>query len=176
MTENSTRRSLWKEILAGALLSIFVLGGLAIAAGPPPALGAWFGRAALAGHRHGFFGDNPERARKHAEFVTEFVLDEVDATPEQTAQVTAIVFGFMQEMHGLKAEHAARRETLMAALAAPEISRAELESLRTDELATLDGVSQKLVDAVVNAAAVLTTEQRARLVELAEEMHEAHGH
>jgi len=176
MTENSTRRSLWKEILTGALLSVFVLGGLAIAASPPPSLGAWFGRATLAGHRHGSFGDNPERARKHAEFITEFVLDEVDASPEQTEQLTAIVFGFMQEMQGLKAEHRARRDALLAALAQPEISRAELESLRAEELATLDGVSQKLVDAVVNAAAVLTTEQRARLVELAEEMHEAHGH
>ncbi len=170
MTETSTRRSLWKEILAGALLSAFVL-GLAIAAAPPPALGAWFGRAALAGHRHGGWGDNPERARKHAEFITEFVLDEVDASSEQTVQVTGIVFGFMQEMQGLREEHRARREALLAALSAPEISRAELESLRAEELATLDGVSQKLVDAVVNAAAVLTPEQRSRLVELAEEMH-----
>ena len=104
------------------------------------------------------------------------MLDEVDATPEQTEQVTAIVFGFMQDVQGLKDEHRARREALMAALSAPEISRAELETLRTEELATLDGVSQKLVDAVVNAAAVLTPEQRARLVELAEEMHERHEH
>ena len=175
MTENSTRRSLWKELLAGALLSVLVL-GLALAAAPPPALGAWFGRAALAGHRHGDWGANPERARKHAEFMTEFVLDEVDATPEQTEQVTAIVFGFMQEMQGLKDEHRVRHQELMSALSAPEISRAELESLRAEELATLDGVSQKLVDAVVNAAAVLTTDQRARLVELAQEMHEGHGH
>jgi protein CpxP len=175
MTESSIRRSLWKELLAGALLSAFVI-GLAVAAAPPPALGAWFGRAALAGHRHHDWGDNPERARKHAEFVTEFVLDEVDASSAQTEQVTAIVFGFMQELHGLKAEHRTRREALLAALAAPEISRAELETLRAEELATLDAVSQKLVDAVVNAAAVLTPEQRAQLVELAEEMHESRGH
>jgi Spy/CpxP family protein refolding chaperone len=175
MNESSIRRSLWKELLAGALLCAFVI-GLAVAAAPPAALGAWFGRAALAGHGHGDWDDNPERARKHAEFITGFVLDEVDANAEQTEQVTAIVFGFMQEMQGLKAEHRARRETLMAALAAPEISRAELESLRAEELATLDGVSQKLVDAVVNVAAVLTPEQRAKLIELAEEMHESHGH
>ena len=175
MTENSIRRSLWKEILGGALLCVVVL-GLAVAAAPPPALGAWFGRAAFAGHRHGDWGANPERARKHAEFMTGFVLDEVDATPEQTEQVTAIVLGFMQDMQGLKEEHRARHVALMAALAQPEVSRAELESLRLEEFATLDGVSQKLVDAVVNAAAVLTPEQRARLVELAREMHEDHGH
>jgi Spy/CpxP family protein refolding chaperone len=175
MTENSIRRSLWKELLAGALLCVFVL-GLAIAAAPPPALGAWFGRAAFAGHRHGDWGDNPERARKHAEFMTGFVLDEVDATPEQTEQVTTIVLGFMQEVQGLKVEHRTRHQELMAALSQPEISRAELESLRAEQLATLDGVSQKLIDAIVSAAAVLTTEQRARLVELAQEMHESHAH
>ncbi len=172
MDEKGILRSLWKELLAGALLCALVL-GLSLAAAPLPALAAWFGSTALAGHRHGW-GDDPARARKHAEFVTEFVLDEVDATPEQTEQVTAIVFGFMQDVHGLKEEHRLRREALLAALAAPEISRAELETLRTEELATLDGVSQRLVDAVVNAAAVLTPEQRSKLIELAEEMHERH--
>ena len=175
MTETSTHRSLWKELLAGALLAVVVL-GLAIGAAPMSALGAWFGRGTLASHRHGDRGANPERARKHAEFMTEFVLDEVDATPEQTERVTTIVLGFMQDMQGLKEEHRTRHAELLAALSQPEISRATLETLRAEELATLDGVSQKLVDAVVEAAAVLTTEQRARLVELAQEMHEDHGH
>ncbi len=167
MNEKSILRSLWKELLAGALLAALVV-GLSLAAAAPSALAGWFG-----GHRHGW-GDDPERARKRAEFVTGFVLDEIDASPEQTAQVTEIVFGFMQDVHALRDEHRARREALLAALSAPEISRAELETLRAEELATLDGVSHKLVDAVANAAAVLTPEQRARLVELAEEMHERH--
>jgi Spy/CpxP family protein refolding chaperone len=162
MTEISSRRSLWKEILAGALLSVFVL-GLAIAAAPPSALGGWFR------------GADPERTRKHAEFMTGYVLSEVDATPEQTEQVTSIVVGFVQDMQGLHEEHRMRHADLLAALSQPEISRATLESLRAEELATLDGASQRLVDAVVNAAAVLTPEQRTRLVELAEEMHGRHG-
>jgi Spy/CpxP family protein refolding chaperone len=167
MNEKSIVRSLWKELLAGALLLALVV-GISLAAAPPDALAGWLG-----GHRHGF-GDDPERMRKHAEFVTGFVLDEVDATPEQTEQVTEIVFGFMQDVRALRAEHRTRHEALLAALAAPEVSRAELETLRTEELATLDGVSRKLVDAVANAAGVLTPEQRVRLVELAQEMHDRH--
>ena len=175
MTEKQTRRSLWKEILGGALLSVLVL-GLALAAAPPPALGAWFGRAAFTGHRHGDWGTNPERARKHAEFMTEFVLDEVDATPEQTEQVTVIVLGFMQEMQGLRELHRDRHELLLAELSRPEISRVSIQSLRAEELATLDALSQKLVDAVVDAASVLSPEQRVKLVELAQEMRGRHGH
>ncbi len=175
MTENPIRRSLWKEILAGALLCVFVL-GLAIAAAPPEALGAWVGRAAFAGHRHGNWGDNPERARKHAEFMTEFVLDEVDATPEQTEQVTTIVLGFMQELQGLRELHRERHELLLAELSRPELSRVSIQTLRAEELATLEALSQKLVDAVVDAASVLTPEQRVRLVEYAQEMHGRHDH
>lgn len=166
MTETSNRRSFWKELAAGALLTALVF-GLAFAAAPPSAFG---------GFRHGDWGSDPERARKHAEFMTGYVLSEVDASPEQTERVTAIVVDFVQDLQGLKEEHRARHAELLAALSQPEISRAALESLRAEELATLDGVSQRLVDAVVNAAAVLTPEQRTRLVELAEEMHGSHGH
>jgi Spy/CpxP family protein refolding chaperone len=175
MTETGSRRSLVREIVAGALLSLLVV-GIAVAAAPPAALGALFGKAAPLGSlRHGDWGDNPERARKHAEFMTGYVLSEVDATPEQTAQITAIVLGFVQDMQGLRAEHRARHDALLAALSQPEVSRDTLETLRTEELASIDAVSQRLVDAVVNAAGVLTPEQRVKLVELAQEMHGGHG-
>jgi protein CpxP len=166
MTETSNLRSFWKEILAGALLTVFIL-GLAIAAAPPTALGGWF---------RGGHGDDPARAQKHAEFMTGYVLSEVDATPEQTERVTAIVLAFVQDMQGLKEEHRERHTALLAALSAPEISRTTLETLRAEELATLDGVSQRLVDAVVDAAAVLTPEQRVSLIEHAEEMRGRHRH
>lgn len=174
MTETASRRSLVREIVAGALLTLLVV-GVAVAAAPPAALGALFGKAnTLGGHRHGDWGADPERARKHAEFMTGYVLSEVDATPEQTEQVTAIVLGFVQDMQGLREEHKARRAALLAALSAPEISRTALETLRAEELATIDSVSQRLADAVVNAAGVLTPEQRVELVEFAQEMHGGH--
>jgi len=180
MTETGSRRSLVREIVAGALLTLLVV-GIAVAAAPPAALGALFGKATtLGGHRHhGDWGADPERARKKAEFMTGYVLSEVDATPEQTERVTAIVLGFVQDMQGLREEHRARHDALLAALSQPEISRSALETLRAEELATIDSVSQRLVDAVVNAAGVLTPEQRVELIELAQEMHGdrgGHGH
>lgn len=166
MTDSPTRRSLWKEILAGALLCALVL-GVALAAAPPDA---------FAGHGRHDWGSDPERAQKHARFMTGFVLDEVDATPEQTEQVTAIVLAFVQEAQALRELHQERRELLLAELSRPEISRESIQTLRAQELASIDALSQKLADAVVDAASILTPEQRARLVEYAEEMHGRHGH
>ena len=152
-------KSLWKEILAGALLVAFVLGLIAA----PSALASLFGRH---GRHH---GHDPARMKKHAEFATEFVLREVDATPEQTERVKAIVNGALDELLAGHAEHEARREALIAELSAPEISRSALQALREEELALWDATSARVVDAFVDAAAVLTPEQRARLIELARE-------
>ncbi len=179
MTAPVPSRSLWREIVIGALLAALVF-GLAFAAAPPSALAGLFSRGAHAlgmhRHQHGF-GHDPERARKHAAFATEFVLREVDATPEQTERVQAIVAGAIDELVGVRAQHAARRDALLAELGRPEISRTALQSLRAEELALWDATSAKLVDALVDAAAVLTPEQRTRLIELGRELHGEHaGH
>jgi Spy/CpxP family protein refolding chaperone len=166
MSDHASSRSLWKELVAGALLAALVF-GLAFAA--PSAVASLFGR-------HRGHGHDPERMKKHAEFATEFVLREVDATPEQTEQVKAIVARALEDLAGVREQHEARREALVAELAQPEISRTALQSLRAEELALWDTTSAKLVDALVDAAAVLTPEQRAELIELANEMHEEHGH
>jgi Spy/CpxP family protein refolding chaperone len=157
-------KSLWKEILAGALLVALVL-GLTVA---PSALASLFG-----GHRH--HGHDPARMKKHAEFATEFVLREVDATAEQTERVQAIVNGALDELLAVREQHESRRDALLAELSAPEISRTALQSLRAEELALWDATSARLVDAFVDAAAVLTPEQRAELIALAREHHGPHG-
>jgi Spy/CpxP family protein refolding chaperone len=155
-------KSLWKELLAGALLVALLLGLFAA----PAALAGLFGR-----HRH--HDPDPARMKKHAEFATEFVLREVDATAEQTERVKQIVNGALDELLAGHEQHEARRDALLAELAAPEISRSALQALRAEELALWDATSVRLVDAFVDAAAVLTPEQRAELIALAREHH--HG-
>ena len=108
----SDARSLWKEILAGALLAALVF---ALAFAAPSAVASLFGR-------HRGHGHDPERMKKHAAFATEFVLREVDATPEQTAQVQAIVAGALDELAGVREQHEARRTALVEELSRPEIS------------------------------------------------------
>jgi protein CpxP len=161
----SGSRSLWKEIAAGAVLAGLVF---ALAFGAPSALASLFGRRGL--HEH-----DPERLQKRAAFATELVLREVEATPEQTAQVQAIVASAIAELAGVREQHEARRDALLAELVQPEISRTSLQALRAEEIALWDATSARLVDALVDAAAVLTPEQRERLLELARELHE-HRH
>jgi CheY-like chemotaxis protein/Spy/CpxP family protein refolding chaperone len=156
-------KSLWKEILAGALLVALVLGLFAA----PSALASLVGR-----HRHG--GHDPERMKKHAEFATEFVLREVDATPDQTERVKAIVGGAIDELLAGREPHDARRDALLAELAQPEISRTALQSLRAEELALWDDLDEAR-RRLRRRGAVLTPEQRVRLIELAREHHAGHG-
>jgi periplasmic protein CpxP/Spy len=151
---------LLKEIgLAVALATVLI--GLAV--GGIASTGGW--------HRD----LDPERMRKHAEFAVEFALREVDATPEQVARVKAIVTEAIGGLDRIQDQHVANRDNLIAQLAQPEISRDAVQAIRAQELALADTASTELVDALVDAAAVLTPEQRVELIELAREFH-GHEH
>ena len=57
-------------------------------------------------------------------------------------------------------------------LLAPSIDRARIESLRAEQVKSLDEASKRLVTAIEDAAEVLSPEQRAAL---AEQMRKHHG-
>ena len=61
------------------------------------------------------------------------------------------------------------REDLTKLLGASSVDRAAVEKLRSERIAEIDQVSQKMTAALVEAAEVLTPEQRAKLVEHLEE-------
>jgi Spy/CpxP family protein refolding chaperone len=111
---------------------------------------------------------NPEAQRERAEFATDWVLNKLDATDAQRTQVKAIVAGTLQELAPLRDQHRQHREAFLAALAQPDVDRATLEDLRRAELQLAENASQRIVTAVADAAAVLTPEQRAELVKMAE--------
>jgi Spy/CpxP family protein refolding chaperone len=165
MTDSTRTRSLAKEILAATLLAALVI-GLGIGFIAPPALGAFF--------RGGHWQSDPERMRKHADIAVEVALREVDATPEQIARVKEITASLIAELEAAHDSHQAHKDAIVAALRQPEIPREELQALRAQEVALFDDLSVKVTDALVDAAAALTPEQRAQLIDLAEEMH-GHG-
>ena len=107
----------------------------------------WFGR------RHHDPGERAQRA----------VLEIVERAYEQLADLDLDP----GEMHG----------ELLDALSGDTVDRDALEALRAARLHDAETVTQVLLDAIADAAEVLTPEQRAQLPELAGDSHgHARGH
>ncbi|MGS1097582.1 Spy/CpxP family protein refolding chaperone [Aquamicrobium terrae] len=144
------RRTRW--IVAGGV-SVLALAGIGVAG----AMGGGTGPHMMAmGMNHGgpFGGRGIERA-----------LDAVDATAEQEDRIWAIIDGARAEMRPAMREFRDTRTAVMDLMAAPTIDRTAAEKLRAERIAVIDEASKKMVATALDAAEVLTPEQRARLVE-----------
>ncbi len=108
------------------------------------------------------------RMSERAEFAAGWVLNRIDATPEQEEQVKAIVASAMGELAPLRAEHCENRQAMLDVLSQPEIDREALGQLRQSTLGLADTASSRLVTAIADAADVLTPEQRTALMEMAQ--------
>ena len=114
------------------------------------------------GWRHGM--DSGEMA-EHLQVHVEHVLKEVDATPEQTAQIKDIVAAATKDLQALRAEHGNARQEMHELFTAATIDRTRLESLRAEHMQALDAASKRCATAIADAAEVLTPEQRKKLGE-----------
>jgi len=95
----------------------------------------------------------------------EHMLDAVDATDAQHAQIKKIMQAAQAD---LKTQHETMRtlhEQSLALLAAPKIDAAAIEALRVKQNAVHEQVSKRMSQAMIDAAGVLTPEQRAKLAE-----------
>lgn len=145
-----------------------VLGGLMATA-----IGAWANNHGGPGGWHGGGrwcrgAAGPEAQRERAEFVTDWVLKKVNATDDQRATIKAIVATTLQDLAPARDEHRQHREAFLAALTQPNVDRASLEDLRRAELQLAEDASQRIVAALAEVADVLTPEQRAELVQMAQ--------
>lgn len=94
-----------------------------------------------------------------------WLLGKVDATDEQEAKVKSVLMGLTPDVMELQASHKALKMKFATALAADLINQDELARLRTAGLDLTDRVFNRSFDAMVQTAAVLTPEQRRKLVE-----------
>ncbi|WP_349369603.1 Spy/CpxP family protein refolding chaperone [Salinarimonas sp.] len=189
-TPKTPRSRLSRTLLAG---TVAVLGLGAIGAGLVAAQDAapMLQRAAMgAGPMHGAmsagpgegprggmmhearFGEGREHGGRMAAFMQwrlERTLEDVDASPEQIERVKAIAEEARADIAPMIGEFRGTREALAEILGAETLDRAAAETLRAERVATMEAVSARGLEAMLDAAAVLTPEQRA---ELAEEMGE----
>jgi len=130
-----------------------------------------------AGGSHGGLGfgrhfrHDPEIARERAEFAASWVLSRVGATDEQQQQIKAIIGSSVDDLALLAEQHRQSRDTWIAELSKPTIDRAALEQLRQNGMETADAATERLVEALADAAQVLTSEQRTQLIEMADRFH-----
>ncbi|MBO6719388.1 MAG: Spy/CpxP family protein refolding chaperone [Rhizobiaceae bacterium] len=96
-------------------------------------------------------------------------LDAIDATDEQADQIYDIMDTARDSVRPLMREFRDTRDDLTEILSADTIDRQALETLRAERVAAIDTASKTMTEALLNAADVLTPEQRAELVKLFEE-------
>lgn len=146
------RRTRW--VVAGGVAVLALAGiGAAGAMGGGDGMGRQFMEV---GMRHGghFAGRGLGRA-----------LEAVDATAEQEDRIWEIIDDARAELRPMMREFRNTRTAVVDLIAAGTIDRAAAETLRAERIAAIDEASKKMTTAVLDAAEVLTPEQRAKLAE-----------
>jgi periplasmic protein CpxP/Spy len=122
--------------------------------------------------RRGLFDSMIETVLEaHADRMVHHLSVEIDATAEQQEKLRAIVTGAIMDLMPVREKIMAARATARDLLTQPTVDRTAIEKFRAELIETHDAVSKRLVQAVVDAAEVLTPEQRLRV----SDMLPAHG-
>jgi protein CpxP len=143
--QNSRRR--WFAGLAA-------LGGLGLVAAQVPAHG-WGRQGAV---------DPQERARRLDYRIGRLVKD-VGATPEQKDRLVAIAAAARTDLRPLGEQARQARRHGLELLTAPVIDRRALEQQRLLQMQAADARSRRILQAMADAAEVLTPDQRAKAAE-----------
>jgi Spy/CpxP family protein refolding chaperone len=157
-------RLAWLSLVALPLLALGAA-GIALAGGPRFLGHPWHGPGFHRGAHAWDEGDVRD--------VVEWWLRGVDASEAQLRAVTDAAGRAAADLRALHEEHRASHDAFVEALAAPEVDPAKLEALRADGVALLDRGSKRVVAALAEIAAQLTTEQREELLER-HERHRSH--
>lgn len=105
----------------------------------------------------------------------ERTLAGIDATPEQIARVRAIAEAARADIMPIVAEFRGTREAFAEILGAETIDRAAAEALRAERFAAMEAASERGLEAMLDAAEVLTPAQRTELLEAMEEHRRGRG-
>jgi len=140
-------------VIAGLIVAGATAGGVQLAGAAQ----------SMAGH-HGMGAHaamDPAEMDRHIGALVDHVLS--DGTAEQKARLTTIIRSAHADLAPVHQQFHQAHDRARALLMQPHVDRAALESLRADQIRQLDAASRRLVQAVGDAADMMTPEQRARL-------------
>ena len=132
------------------------------------ALASTFALSAFAFGGHGGHGGRGGMGGQHIGRM----LDAVDATPEQRAQIKRITDTAATER---RAQHDARRALMdetMRVFSAPVVDANAVEALRQRQLQQHDQASRRMMQTMLEVSRVLTPEQRTKLAERTKQRRE----
>ena len=119
--------------------------------------------------RGGPFGGgaiDPAWAEARADRMVRHVAVEIGANADQQEKLSVIAKGLVKDVLPVREKMLAARQQARDLLTAQTGDRAALEKLRADQIATHDAASKRIVQALADAADVLTPEQRKKLNDL----------
>jgi Spy/CpxP family protein refolding chaperone len=108
---------------------------------------------------------NPERVAEHVQWRVNRILSRAGANEEQKGKVSVIAKSAVTDLAALGIAPWETRSKVLALFRADKIEPEAFESLRAEQTAKWDAASKRLVQALVEAAQVLTPEQRRELTE-----------
>lgn len=144
-------RNLWR---VGTVAAALALGGLAAHAEPAGG-GRHHGGHAMMMAPGGMFGGHIEH-----------MLDLVNATDAQRSQIEALFKAARQDLAGQRDAGRQLHQQMATLYMAPNIDAAAIESVRAQMSAQHEAASKRMSQAAIEAARVLTPEQRAKLGEV----------
>lgn len=105
----------------------------------------------------------------------ERMLERVDASAEQRAQIAQIMQAAREDLRGQRESQRSLQTQMRTAFAQPAVDEAAVESLRQQMLALHDARSQRMTQAMLEASRVLSAEQRQQLAALMAQRGERAG-
>jgi periplasmic protein CpxP/Spy len=144
---------------------VAALGGLALL-GAQAQAHAWGRRGGL---------DPEERARR-MEWRIGRLVQEAGGTPQQKDRLVAIAMAALADLRPLREQMRKSRQRGLELLATPVIDRRALEQVRATQMQLADAKSRRTLQAMAEAAEVLTPEQRLKVAERLKQRMDRHRH
>jgi Spy/CpxP family protein refolding chaperone len=101
--------------------------------------------------------------------LTDQTLQAIGATADQRAKIAAIQNQARVDLQGQRGVNGNARLEMAQALAAPTVDPSAAEAARQKMLAQMDAASQRMLQARLMIAAVLTPDQRQQLLTMAQQ-------